>query len=89
MKKTLILGILAAGIALCSFTASAAGDDQYPAANFQPKVVFIDQEAAAAASGSSASASTGCAEKAPAAKQTEFDPKYPAASFEPKVVYPN
>jgi hypothetical protein len=89
MKKTLILGLLTAGIALSSFTASAASDDQYPAANFQPKVVFIDQEAAAAAtSGSSASASTKCPQQA-AAKQTEFDPKYPAASFEPKVLYPN
>jgi hypothetical protein len=90
MKKTLILGLLAAGIALSSFTASAASDDQYPAANFQPKVVFIDQEAAAAAtSGSSDSASTKCPQQAAAAKQTEFDPKYPAASFEPKVLYPN
>jgi hypothetical protein len=88
MKKTLILGLLTAGIALSSFTASAASDDQYPAANFQPKVVFIDQEAAAATSGSSASASTKCPQQA-AAKQTEFDPKYPAASFEPKVLYPN
>lgn len=89
MKKTLILGLLTAGAAFSSFTASAAGDDQYPAANFQPKVVFIDQEAAAAASGSSASASTKCPQQAAAAKQTEFDPKYPAASFEPKVLYPN
>lgn len=91
MKKTFIPGLLAAGIAFGSFTASAASDDQYPAANFQPKVVFIDQEAAAAAtSGSSDSASAKCPQQqAAAAKQTEFDPKYPAASFEPKVLYPN
>lgn len=90
MKKTLILGLLAAGTAFSSFTASAASDDQYPAANFQPKVVFIDQEAAAATSTSSASDSAKCPQQASAAaKQTEFDPKYPAASFEPKVLYPN
>jgi len=87
MKKIIITGLLTAGIALCSFTASA--DEKYPAADFQPKVVFIDQDAAAAASSSSASASTKCAGQAPAAKQTEFDPKYPASSFEPKVLYPN
>jgi flagellar basal body rod protein FlgC len=91
MKKTVILGFLTAGLAFGSFTASAASDDQYPAANFQPKVVFIDKEAAAAASSSSASESVKCPgqSQAAAAKQTEFDPKYPAASFEPKVVYPN
>lgn len=90
MKKILIPGLLATGIALGSFTASAATDDQYPAANFQPKVVFIDKDAAAAASsGSAASASIKCPGQEPAAKQTEFDPKYPAASFEPKVVFPN
>jgi hypothetical protein len=89
MKKTLIQGLLTAGFALCSFAASAASDDQYPAANFQPKVVFIDQEAAAATSASSASDSSKCPQQAAAAKQTEFDPKYPAASFEPKVLYPN
>jgi len=89
MKKIIISGLLTAGLALCSLTASAAGDDQYPAANFQPKVVFIDKDAAAAASSSSESAAPKCAEKAAAAKQSEFDPKYPAASFEPKVVYPN
>ena len=45
MKKTIILGLTTAVIALTSFTASAGSDDQYPAANFQPKVVYIDKEA--------------------------------------------
>ncbi len=85
MKTIIIPGFLAAGLALCSFAASA--DEKYPAADFQPKVVFIDQ-AAAAASGSS-TASTKCPGQTVAAKQTEFDPKYPAASFAPKVLYPN
>lgn len=87
MKKIIVSGLLGAGLAL---TAGAAlADEQYPAANFQPKVVFIDQEAAAAASSGGASEASKCpGQQASAAKQTEFDPKYPAASFQPKVVYP-
>jgi hypothetical protein len=89
MKKTVILGLASVAIALGSFTASAASDSQYPASDFQPKVVFIDQEAAAAASSAPAAGSSGCPGQQQAkAKQSEFDPKYPAASFEPKVVYP-
>lgn len=91
MKKTVILGLTSVAISLGSFTASAASDSQYPAADFQPKVVFIDEEAAAAASSSAPAAadSSKCPGQQQAkAKQTEFDPKYPAASFEPKVVYP-
>lgn len=89
MKKTITLGLLTAVIALSSFGASAASDDKYPASDFQPKVVFIDQDAAAAATSGSSSESTKCPGQSAAVKQTEFDPKYPAASFEPKVVYPN
>lgn len=87
MKKIIILGLATAGISISSFAAFATSDSKYPAADFQPKVVYIDQEAAA-----SASSSTGDSSKCPGqqakVKQTEFDPKYPAASFEPKVVYP-
>jgi len=86
MKKILILGLVAAGFSVCSFTVSAASDSQYPAADFQPKVVYIDKDAAAAAN--AASDSTKCPGQNTVAKQTEFDPKYPAASFQPKVVYP-
>jgi hypothetical protein len=89
MKKTIILGLAFVAISLGSFTASAASDSQYPAADFQPKVVFIDEEAAAAAASAPAADSGKCPDQQQAkAKQTEFDPKYPAASFEPKVVYP-
>jgi hypothetical protein len=45
MKKTLILGLAVAGIALSPISAFAAQDDKYPAANFEPKVVFIDEDA--------------------------------------------
>jgi hypothetical protein len=87
MKKIIILGLAAAGISTGSFTASAASDSQYPASDFQPKVVYIDKDAAAAASSTSGD-STKCPGQKSEAKQTEFDPKYPAASFQPKAVYP-
>ncbi|MGR8980378.1 MAG: hypothetical protein ACU84H_09865 [Gammaproteobacteria bacterium] len=87
MKKTFIVALTAAAFSFGSLSAFAATDSQYPASDFQPKVVFIDKEAA-----KSAASSTGDASKCPGeqvqAKQTEFDPKYPAASFQPKVVYP-
>ena len=50
-------------------------DSAFPAANFQPKVLFIDASVA-----SSSNTSTG--------EKSKFDPKYPAANFEPKVIYP-
>ncbi|GEM_PF-335597 len=80
MKKIIILGLTTAVIALASFTASAGSDAQYPAANFQPKVVYIDKEAV--------KSSPKCPDQKPAEKATEFDPKYPAANFTPKVIYP-
>ncbi|MGZ5029471.1 MAG: hypothetical protein ACXV8I_02580 [Methylobacter sp.] len=87
MKKTIILGLTTAVIALTSFTASAGNDDQYPAANFQPKVVYIDKDAVK----SSPAVSPTCPDQKPAKsaeKATEFDPRYPAANFVPKVIYP-
>lgn len=85
MKKIIILGLATAAISLGSLTASATSDSKYPAADFQPKVVYIDKEAVAA---SPAGDTTKCPGQNAEAKQTEFDPKYPAASFQPKVVYP-
>jgi len=79
MRKTIILGFALAGFALIPLTSSAASDDQYPAANFQPKVIYIDKEAA----GKPISASI-----KPAKKKVQFDPKYPAAYFEPKIIFP-
>lgn len=80
MKKIIILGLMTAVIVLTSLTASAGGDDQYPAANFQPKVIYIDKD--------SVKSSSKCPTQKPVEKATEFDPKYPAANFEPKVIYP-
>jgi hypothetical protein len=84
MKKIIILGLSTAVITLATFTASAESDDKYPAANFQPKVVYIDKDSVK----ESASSSPKCPDQKPAEKATEFDPKYPAANFSPKVVYP-
>lgn len=80
MKKITILGFATAVIALTSFTASAESDAQYPAANFQPKVIYIDKD--------SVKSSPKCPDQKPADKAAEFDPKYPAANFAPKVIYP-
>lgn len=80
MKKIVILGLATAFIVSASLTASAGSDDQYPASDFQPKVIYIDKDAV--------KPSSKCPAQKPAEKAAEFDPKYPAANFEPKVIYP-
>ncbi len=80
MRKTIILGLATAVIALTSLTVSADSADQYPAANFQPKVIYIDKN--------SVKSSPKCPDQKPEEKASEFDPKYPAANFTPKVIYP-
>ncbi len=86
MRKIIILGLATAAIALTTFTASAESDDKYPAANFQPKVIYIDKESVNVSATSSAKCT--CPTQKSAEKATEFDPKYPAAHFTPKVIYP-
>lgn len=80
MNKSIILGLAIATISLTPLLAQAQSDTQYPAANFQPKVIFIDEAAASQHSEAKSAPSTG--------KKTEPDPKYPAAAFQPKVIYP-
>ncbi|MGZ4954836.1 MAG: hypothetical protein ACXV8Q_06955 [Methylobacter sp.] len=80
MKKTIILGLATTVLALTSLTVSAGSDDQYPAANFEPKVIYIDKD--------SVKSSPKCPDQKPAEKAAEFDPKYPATNFTPKVIYP-
>ncbi|MDC9729916.1 MAG: hypothetical protein PSN04_11410 [Methyloprofundus sp.] len=76
MKTALIIGTFTAAITLLPSISSANSDDKkYPATNFQPKVIYLDKEAAK-------EAVTFVGEKA------KFDPKYPAATFTPKVIYP-
>lgn len=59
---------------------SAAVAENYPAANFQPKVIYSSEEVV------KAQPSTPCP---PNTQQAEVDSKYPAASFQPKVIYSN
>lgn len=101
MRKKIILGLAIAVSALNSLSALAAADAKYPAANFEPSVIYMDKDV----SPQSAPAKD---DKYPAANfepkviysdnsvsnQTsaepaeQFDPKYPAAYFKPKVIYP-
>ena len=68
-----ILALLTASIVCVPLTSLANSDDsQYPATNFQPKVIFADESA------TSTSAS---------AESSSFDANYPAANFQPKVLY--
>lgn len=55
---------------------ATAFDANYPAASFEPKVIYIDKNFAKI----SAKASMG--------ETSTFDPDYPAANFEPKVIFP-
>jgi len=57
-------------------------DSNYPAANFEPEVIFIDEDSANKGSANESAASSAKGEK------SVFDAKYPAANFEPKVIYP-
>lgn len=59
-----------------------AGD--FPASNFQPKVIFISEEAVSQSSAQVTASTSPCESKT---EQTVFDPKYPAASFQPKVIF--
>lgn len=67
--KNKILGLLIAGIISSPLTAIA--DSEYPAANFEPKVIFADDSAKSSTS----------------SKKSAFDANYPAANFQPKVLY--
>ena len=76
MKTSLIIGIFTAAITLIPSISSANSDDsKYPATNFQPKVIYQDQEAKAAGS------------KQSMGEKSVYDPKYPATNFQPKVIY--
>ena len=64
-----------------------AGDEKYPAYNFQPTVIYSNAELISKTSGAVAGSpvSTTAVSSAPVG---EFDPKYPVAYFVPSVIYP-
>jgi len=75
-------------LALTAFAGGAvmASEDKYPAANFQPSVIFSNPELVAkSTSGGSLAAS----DMTPTAHAVQADPKYPAAYFNPSVIYPS
>jgi hypothetical protein len=98
-NKKLVL--FTACIFLTPLAVTANSDDsQYPAANFQPKVIFLDESVKALEVDSKYPAanfqptvlymdeSVVTASGASKGDKSVFDPKYPAANFEPKVIYP-
>ncbi|WP_428356568.1 hypothetical protein [Methyloprofundus sp.] len=77
MKTPLIISILSVTLTLIPNISFANSDNsQYPAANFQPKIVFQDEQAKNA---SSSTKSTG--------EKSAYDPDYPASSFAAKILY--
>jgi len=62
--------------------ASAVYAQDYPASNFQPKVIYSSEPAVVSQAAASVAPCTPTKEA-----QTEADPRYPAASFQPKVIF--
>jgi hypothetical protein len=93
MKNALILGL--AIIAVSPFAAIAA-EDPYPASNFEPSVVYMDEQLAAQSAAPVAAQDshdhTRCPDKSvhteAAAAPVVVDPNYPAYNFQPTVIYP-
>ena len=87
-KNNLTKGAFA--LLLLASTAAVA-DQQYPAADFQPEVLYQDSDYIAKNSPSSgaskASASTTPKATTSATTSNDVDSKYPAANFQPEVVY--
>lgn len=83
MKRSTILELTLLSIVLSPFAVLAQSDNQYPAASFQPKVVFADEALIAA----SKSAKQPAASVSEHTSNTATDSEYPAANFQPKVVF--
>jgi len=66
--------------ALVFASSSVLAESDYPAADFQPKVVFSNDSAQSAPAVTSAA-------KAPAEDVAEADPNFPAANYQPKVLF--
>ncbi len=91
MKKNNLTKCAFAALLLASTVVGA--EQQYPAADFQPEVLYQDADYIAKNSPSTATkAPVAKAAKAPAAasaaqESTDNDSKYPAANFQPEVLY--
>lgn len=88
MKKTHLNQGILVGLLLVASTVSA---EEYPAADFQPKVLFQDESviAESTVATNSAAAAPCVGQESPAQKEqaAEFDPNYPASNFQPKVIF--
>ncbi len=74
-----IINLTNGALAVLLLASSMVGaETQYPAADFQPKVVYQDPDYKPAPSST---------QKTAAAPSSATDSKYPAANFQPKVVY--
>ena len=78
MKNTQAISGLSLFLLLAAQSVHA---QDYPASNFQPKVIYSSE---AAAKPAPAISSSPCQ---PKAEQVEIDAKYPAANFQPKVIF--
>ncbi len=103
MRNPIILGLSIIGVIFNSIQ-SFADSDQYPATNFQPKVIYINKDLVKTVPKKSEFdpkypatnfqpkviyIDRSAASSSPTSrKKSEFDPKYPAANFEPKVIFP-
>ncbi len=88
MTKTQLNQGILGGLLL---VASAVNAQDYPAADFQPKVLYRDESIvvapAATAAAQAPCVSQDSAAKPAAAVEEEVDAKYPASHFQPKVIF--
>ncbi len=75
MNKKILLTSALLSVALNPLNVSAQTDAQYPASNFEPKVIFSADSAAKDSKSDHKESSQTHAKKA------EFDPQHPAAFF--------
>ena len=80
MNKNYLINSLFIGLIAASPLAGA--ETKYPASDFQPQVVFQDDDYI-----KNSKVNTAAADAKPAYSASEADPKYPAANFQPQVVY--
>ncbi len=101
MRSKVILGLAIITVsALSSFNKSAIADDKFPAADFQPSVIYMDKEVVAQATRDDKYPASSFEPKViysddSASSQSSaqevvepVDPKYPAAYFKPRVIFP-
>lgn len=81
MNKSTVLSSVFLMIVLSPLSVFAQTDTQYPAANFEPTVIYT-------ANATSSNAKASETQTAAVTQKAEIDPQHPAAFFEPKVIYP-